>query len=243
MSAAENLARKILNGEAERIEFELAGKRHRGWRQNFAESRRKDAGKLVTKWWRKAHEAGLQLFVGAGQFMTGSGRYSDSWGEVSFDPSAGLPVLPNPNDAPPQVLPVYAISDIDAMQVIEFANVGSHNWGMTSLLAELNKQPPDINAQQFIADVVNGRIKLRDRRKPWRRVQTGLRKIMKSAPFVITFADPAGLKARFLGRLDDDQAMEAAEIIFELSPEAYDCAPEEIAQRIANKEQFCLWWD
>jgi hypothetical protein len=243
MNPADRLATEILGPDAEALEFKLGRSKHRGWRCNFGEDRQADAAKLVTQCWRRAHDGGLQLFVGAAQFMLGAGRYSDSWGEVSFNPADGPPAMPDPRQAPPTVLPVYALPGLDAMQVIQFADVGSHNAVIRGLGAELMKLPPDADRRQLTEDFFSRLHKRHKHRKPWQEVQDGLRKIMARAPFVITFADPAGLKARFLNLLDDDQALAAAEIIFQLSPEAYDCGPEEIAQRIANREQFKLWWD
>jgi hypothetical protein len=254
MTAAK-LAKEIMGPDAERFQYKLKSGRHTGFRVSFSDEMRKDASKLVTRWWRKAHAAGLQLFVGKSQFQLGPGEYADSWAGASWDPATeDPPPVPDPADFPPTVLPVFALPDIDALEVVEFAAVGTHNdWDALladDMLGDTGSQEKEwmlealtsMGGMRKFVDAERKRLKITGKNRQ-QQVLSGLKQLAKAARFAITFADPAGLKARFLNPLSDEAAMKAAEIIFVLSPEAYDCAPEEIAQRIANREQFRLWWD
>jgi hypothetical protein len=68
MTTTEKLARSVLGKDCEPISFELAGKRHRGWRRvvplNFRPVN-DPGGPIVRKYWRDLHEQDIRLFLNA----------------------------------------------------------------------------------------------------------------------------------------------------------------------------------
>jgi hypothetical protein len=250
MIDSEALARELLGPDAEAFDYALRSGSHAGLRLNFPEMT--DARKFVAKRWRKAYEGGVELFVGAAQFQTGPGEYSDSWGAVEFDPADGPPQMPDPNEAPPSVVPVFALHGIETLDVIEFADVGSHNaiFPDAGLSAEMLAGLPEEvrafmqNRPDFTKIIAEQRQKLGITGElPWEQTQSGLRQVMELAPLAITFADPAGLKARFVKKVSTEAANRIADIIMCLAPESYDCPPDEIAWLIEQDRRFRLWWD